>query len=335
MYSDRETQMGFLCCRGHLGIMTLEEILANLDPYEFEKLVAALWESKGYDTIVRTESGDRGVDVEAEKGGYKEIIQAKHYDENNNIGSQAVRKYATLYQQIPTANSVVIVTTSGFTNQASKLAEDLKVEIVNRKDLLDQLQEYEVDTDFDLNTKDSFVGAQAERLSFEERKRRAEKLSTNSHGKIPAERIMKAGSGNPAFKYASKGNSPVEKFTLRDEDRGIQPSNPHQPHYILTSHHGLKRYTNTGENSTMWVTDGGIYWASTVSKSITKVKEVWEYLSPEEITTVYVQTGFTQKSFKISHSSGDKYEFNIMTEHNKYDSLQEIVHYVESTYPNL
>lgn len=85
----------------------------------------------------------------------------------------------------------------------------------------------------------------------------------------------------------------------------------------------------------MWVTDGGIYWASTVSKSITKVKEVWEYLSPEEITTVYVQTGFTQKSFKISHSSGDKYEFNIMTEHNKYDSLQEIVHYVESTYPNL
>ena len=64
------------------------EDLESTDPYNFEQLVADVWEAKGYDTTVRSKSGDEGIDVEAEKTGYKEVIQVKRYNINNKLGSE-------------------------------------------------------------------------------------------------------------------------------------------------------------------------------------------------------------------------------------------------------
>jgi restriction system protein len=105
-----------------------------MDPYDFEKLVAEVWKLQGYQTSVRQGSGDRGIDVEATKQepvSEKVLIQAKCYRESNKIGSKAVREYATLYQQVPETDTVVIVTTSEFTSPAEKLAVDLKIKTVN------------------------------------------------------------------------------------------------------------------------------------------------------------------------------------------------------------
>lgn len=117
-----------------LTVRDIKHQLQQLDPYDFETLVAEVWNEKGYDTTVRQASGDRGVDVEARISDPIDqtiLIQAKRYASNNTVGSEMVRKYATLYQQNRDADIVVIVTTGGFTGQAETLAKDLGVKIIN------------------------------------------------------------------------------------------------------------------------------------------------------------------------------------------------------------
>jgi restriction endonuclease Mrr len=121
----------------------IKQQLQQMDPYEFEELVAELWELQGYETTVRKASGDRGIDIEARKENpckQKILIQAKQYGENNNIGSGDVRKYATLYQQVPDADIVAIVTTGNFTREGTILARNLDVRLIDGQKLLNQIE---------------------------------------------------------------------------------------------------------------------------------------------------------------------------------------------------
>jgi|GEM_PF-5856561 len=115
--------------------------LQDLDPYEFEHLVGELWEIQGYETIVKQEKSDRGIDVIASKdatnGRKKLLIQAKRYSGSNRVGSKEVRRYATLYQQDQDVDSVAIVTTNGFTEPGERLADDLEVETYDEHDIID------------------------------------------------------------------------------------------------------------------------------------------------------------------------------------------------------
>jgi hypothetical protein len=120
-----------------MGKVSEDEIksqLQQMDPYEFEELVAKIWELQGYRTTVRKGSGDRGIDIEATKKSpffEKILIQAKRYSGKNKVGSEDVQKYATLYQQVPDADIVVIVTTGAVTSEAQSLAQDLSVKVVD------------------------------------------------------------------------------------------------------------------------------------------------------------------------------------------------------------
>ena len=116
--------------------------LQQIDPYDFEKLVAEVWELLGYQTTVRKGSGDRGVDIEATKlepFQQKVLIQTKRYTGNNKIGSQEVRSYATLYQQISDADTVVIVTTGRVTSEAKALAKNLNVKLIDGDSFVDSV----------------------------------------------------------------------------------------------------------------------------------------------------------------------------------------------------
>jgi cold shock CspA family protein len=90
-------------------------------------------------------------DFEATKLGRKEVVQVKHYSLDNKVGSQEVREYATLYQQVPDANTVVIVTSSSFTQQAEELAEDLKVELFDRQSLSEEIENHDISTKIDVS----------------------------------------------------------------------------------------------------------------------------------------------------------------------------------------
>lgn len=106
-----------------------------MEPYDFEKFVAKVWKSKGFDTNISQQSRDWGVDIIASKSDTKVAIQAKRYSESNKVGSQEVRNYATVYQQDDSINSVVIVTSGKFTKPSKKLAGKLDVGAVNGDDL--------------------------------------------------------------------------------------------------------------------------------------------------------------------------------------------------------
>lgn len=132
-----------------MGEAELESYLDDVGPYEFEEFVGTVWESLGYTTEVTSGSRDRGIDIVAERGKpmpERLLIQAKAYGEDNSIGSEEVRKYATLYQQDTDADRVVVVTTSDFTSPAKALADDLDVDAIDRRDLLGLVAQSEIGT---------------------------------------------------------------------------------------------------------------------------------------------------------------------------------------------
>lgn len=116
-----------------------------MDPYQLEKLVAEIWEEQGYQTNVRTASGDRGIDVEATKTkpfDERVLIQVKRYTGGNKVGSDEVRKYSTLKNQESNADVIVLVATSDFTTPAEKLATDLNVKTIDGDELAGLVYEH-------------------------------------------------------------------------------------------------------------------------------------------------------------------------------------------------
>lgn len=116
----------------------MNDVLATLNPQDFERFIADLWQRQGWQTGVTSSTGDRGIDIIAERSfPYSEtcLIQAKCYSPPNKIGSEEVRKYATLDQQ-ENADTILIVTSSEFTSPARSLGEDLGVKLISGEQLL-------------------------------------------------------------------------------------------------------------------------------------------------------------------------------------------------------
>lgn len=122
---------------------TSKEILLSsnfsfMSPYDFEEFVAKLFNKLGYNTITTSKTGDYGVDVIAENGFEKVAIQCKKYHEGNTVGNQTIQMLLGAMQlQGLKADRGVVVTTSHFTRQAYKQAEDNNVELWD-KDILHQ-----------------------------------------------------------------------------------------------------------------------------------------------------------------------------------------------------
>ncbi len=112
--------------------------MRQMDEYEFEHLVAKIWEEEGWNTQVTSGSGDRGIDVKATKSdplSRKALIQAKRYGQDNKVGSPEIQKYASLYIQEKNVDTVVVVTTSSFSSQAKQVADSTNVELINGESL--------------------------------------------------------------------------------------------------------------------------------------------------------------------------------------------------------
>lgn len=109
-----------------------------MDPCGFEHFVADPWDERGYETTVSTASVDRGVDITAvrhEPYHHEELIQAKRHSEGNTVGSPAIQQYTGLKHQEHGVDTVIVVTTSSFTEQARDLAHQLNVELIDGESL--------------------------------------------------------------------------------------------------------------------------------------------------------------------------------------------------------
>lgn len=128
----------------HEGIMNWDrrEILSELrgiNDYEFEQLIADIWEHRGWSTSVTPGSGDRGIDVIARKShpfDQKQLLQAKRHSAGNKVGSPDVERYNGLRHREDGVDSVIIVTTSSFTAEAQRTAKDLNVKLLSGEDLV-------------------------------------------------------------------------------------------------------------------------------------------------------------------------------------------------------
>lgn len=117
-----------------------EPDLLEMDPIEFEGLVAELFRARGMRAVTTQRSNDGGVDVEALDpdpiSGGKIIVQVKRY--RNTVPPSAVRDlYGTV--QGAGANKGVLVTTSGFGPGSYTFANGKPLTLVSGAELVDLL----------------------------------------------------------------------------------------------------------------------------------------------------------------------------------------------------
>lgn len=122
-----------------------KEIFWNLNPVDFEYLVAALFESMGYKAYVTKSSYDGGIDISAEKNelGKKEkiIIQCKRYTKQT-IGVENVRNLLGVIHD-KKATKGILITTSKFSSESIKFEKsNPSIELINISDLTKLLNSY-------------------------------------------------------------------------------------------------------------------------------------------------------------------------------------------------
>ncbi|WP_405890645.1 restriction endonuclease [Streptomyces sp. NBC_00133] len=120
-----------------------EPDLYEMDPIEFESLVADLFRAMGMQAVTTQRSNDGGVDVDALdptpiRGG-KIVVQVKRY--RNTVPPTAVRDlYGTV--QDAGANKGVLVTTSGFGPGSHTFANGKPLELISGSELVDLLHRH-------------------------------------------------------------------------------------------------------------------------------------------------------------------------------------------------
>lgn len=117
--------------------------LYNMDPYDFERLVADFFLKRGYvkaDTVGG--AGDRGVDVLATNiSGEFEFIQCKRYRKGSNIGSTPIQRVDSMRISRGAVKAWVF-TTSDFTSEGIDEARITGVNLVNGDELIQSLNLY-------------------------------------------------------------------------------------------------------------------------------------------------------------------------------------------------
>ena len=116
--------------------------LMDLNPFEFENLVANLFEQMGLDAKLTRSSRDGGVDCVAFDPrpilGGKVVIQAKRY--KNTVGVSAARDlFGTMMNE--GASKGILVTTSGYGPDTYEFCKDKPIELIDGGGLLYLLQQ--------------------------------------------------------------------------------------------------------------------------------------------------------------------------------------------------
>lgn len=117
--------------------------LYNMDPYDFERLVADYFLKRGYVSAQTVGgSGDRGIDVLATNvEGKYEFIQCKRYRKGSNIGSTPIQRVDSMKTSRKAVKAWVF-TTSDFTPEGIDEASITGVKLVNGDELIASLELY-------------------------------------------------------------------------------------------------------------------------------------------------------------------------------------------------
>jgi restriction system protein len=130
--------------------------LQQIEPYEFEKLLAQLFRKMGYVVEETQYSHDRGIDliIRIVHFGLSHswIVQAKRYTEP--VGVKAVREYSSLRYR-DRVDGVIIVATSSFTREGQDEAAEHNVKLIDVNLLVEMLNHYLPEENRGLCTKEA------------------------------------------------------------------------------------------------------------------------------------------------------------------------------------
>jgi restriction system protein len=120
------------------------DVLLNLSPYEFESLIAELFNEMGYKVNLTKRTHDDGIDILAVNKNItkveKVIIQCKRY--KKNISVKDIRELIGVVE-IEKATKGIFCTSSSFTNSAIKLQkESNRVELISGQDIIKLCNEH-------------------------------------------------------------------------------------------------------------------------------------------------------------------------------------------------
>lgn len=106
------------------------EFLMSVSPYEFEGIVASLFEGHGYVVRQTPGSGDGGKDIVVERRGKISFVECKRFARGSLVGEPLLRAFLGAM----TASGVrsgFFVTTSDFTTPAKAFGEEHNIELIN------------------------------------------------------------------------------------------------------------------------------------------------------------------------------------------------------------
>ena len=113
--------------------------LRAMDWFQFEKVVARLYEKQGYRVNRRGGANpDGGIDMVIEKPGIQRAVQCKQW-KTWNVGAPAVRNFVGALH-IEKFQKGIFVTLRGYTVQAKQLADDQGIEMLDADDLARKLE---------------------------------------------------------------------------------------------------------------------------------------------------------------------------------------------------
>jgi superfamily II DNA or RNA helicase len=121
-------------------------VLENMDPTQFEVMVAELYERQGYSVHHTGASRDAGIDVLAERtnAGARErvVIQCKH--QQANVGRPVLQQLWGVVTADPSYTRGDLVTSSGFTADAKQFANGKRLSLIDGALLSKLVEEYGV-----------------------------------------------------------------------------------------------------------------------------------------------------------------------------------------------
>lgn len=107
-------------------------------PTNFEKLCSELFESMGYISELTPPTNDGGYDILLNKDGEESIVECKCYSTDHKIGRPSIQKLVGA-NNIVLADNMIFITTSDFSASAIAYSEEVGVELINGRKLMNLL----------------------------------------------------------------------------------------------------------------------------------------------------------------------------------------------------
>lgn len=116
------------------------EKLMNMTSRDFERFVADLFISQGYEAELTPPTGDGGKDVILKKNGAVSIVECKRYSQHNKVSVTAIQKFHSAVIDCK-AKEGFFVTTSFFTQPAMNYCRDKPIKLVDLPRLMEMIHD--------------------------------------------------------------------------------------------------------------------------------------------------------------------------------------------------